>query len=358
MSTVLLSSLLSSIVLLAPQDPDKTLYLRMNNGQVVSGQLVALDGDMVRLKVHVLGGSMDIERNLSEFQPASAYRVRMAANPPSSFESHFKMAQQAADSGLLTQAGNEARAALKTVQGTPDFAAKRTEVRTWAAKALQKMIADDVAKGDLESARHCQHLLTTRFASELSQEQLDTVSQSVEGLANGQKQKRMDAQQQRMDQQTQQRINSRLAPIQKEVAQGDQFYAQAIRVSNQTVQSRQLCERAIDTYRNAWQRLQALVKQYPDDKHLASVAATMGHHMHDQAIRAGLHAASVLTTQTDYKDAMKWVDKVLAYDPGNEQAKQMIRTIQMAEAASSDDWGWNWSRPGGPGRRMQERRNR
>ena len=358
MSTVLLSSLLSSIVLLAPQDPDKTLYLRMNNGQVISGSLVALNGDMVRLKVSVLGGSMDIERNLGEFQPASAYRVRLAANPPTNFTTHFEMAKKAATAGLLTQAGNEARAALKSAQGSSDFAAKRTEVRTWASQALQKMISDDVAKGDLEAARHCQHILTTRFASEMSQQQLDSVSQSVHGLASDQKDKRMAAQQQQMDQQTQQRINERLAPIQKEVAQGDQYYAQAIRVSNQTVESRQLCQRAIDTYKNAWQRLQALLKQYPDDKHLATVATSMGHHMHDQAIRAGLHAASVLTTQTDYKDAMKWVDKVLAYDPGNQQAQQMIRTIQMAEAASSDDWGYNWSRPGGPGRRIEERRNR
>jgi len=343
---ILLPSLLLSLALLVAQDPNKKLYLRKTDGEVVSGSLIALDGDMVKLKVSVLGGSMDVEHDLGEFQPASAWRLELAADPPKNFEGHFSMARKAADAGLLKQAGNEARAALKTVEGKPDFAARQSEVRSWAATALEKMIATSVAAGDLKEARHRLKLLTTRLADQRSEEQLHAVAKTVEALALSQKQQKDEQRQMKMDQRTRDRINSRLEPIEKEVAKADRYYGEAVRKSNQTVASSNLCDKAIRSYRRAWQSLESLLKRYPDDKQLASQSTAMGRHMHDQAIRAALHAANMLTVQSDYKGAMDWAQRILAFEPDNAEAKQMVRTIQLASAAASSNWGWNWATPG------------
>jgi len=69
---------------------------------------------------------------------------------------------------------------------------------------------------------------------------------------------------------------------------------------------------------------------------------------HDNGIRAALHAANMLTVQSDFKGAMEWANKILAFDPDNAEAKEMVRTIQVAAAAAGDTWGWGWSTPGGP----------
>jgi hypothetical protein len=45
---------------------------------------------------------------------------------------------------------------------------------------------------------------------------------------------------------------------------------------------------------------------------------------------------------------MDWANRVIAFDPDNAEAKEMVRTIQIAEAAASNQWGWRWSVPGGP----------
>ena len=43
------------------------------------------------------------------------------------------------------------------------------------------------------------------------------------------------------------------------------------------------------------------------------------------------------------KNAMDWTQRILAFDPDNEEAKAMARTITIAEASASDDWGWGWN---------------
>jgi hypothetical protein len=65
--------------------------------------------------------------------------------------------------------------------------------------------------------------------------------------------------------------------------------------------------------------------------------------IHDEGIAAALHAANMLTVRSDYKGAMDWAQRVLAFDPDNEEAKDMVETITIAEAAASSDWGWRWT---------------
>ena len=98
------------------------------------------------------------------------------------------------------------------------------------------------------------------------------------------------------------------------------------------------------------------MKEHPNDKHLAMVGADLGHHIHDNAIRSALHAASVLTTQSDYKNAMDWARKVLAIEPDNADAKKMVSTIQNAEAESSNEWRYGWRITNNNPRRQSRRR--
>ena len=36
------------------------------------------------------------------------------------------------------------------------------------------------------------------------------------------------------------------------------------------------------------------------------------------------------------------MQRVLQFDPDNAEAKQMLDTVQLAEAEASGDWRWGW----------------
>src|SRR5262249_44870496 len=96
--------LLLCFPLLAQDAP--TMTLTYKDGDSCSAQLVALKGDEVKLKVFVLGGSMQITRKLDDFAPLSAYAIQLQAHKPETFDDHFAMAKRAVDGGLVPQAGD------------------------------------------------------------------------------------------------------------------------------------------------------------------------------------------------------------------------------------------------------------
>jgi len=337
---------LVTVLLLAPQDP-KTYSLVYKNGESVNAQVVEVKGEDVKLKVLVMGGSMVVRRKLAEFMPSSAFVIDMEAKDPHDFDSHFAMAKRAAELGLVPQAGAQARAAIESVKDPGQAEAKRTEVRKWAADALEKMLRDSVAAGRLADAQHYLKLVSTRLADQRSEQQLDELAALVEGLDTSTSEKMQTERQSKMDAKQREAVNSQLKPIQKQIEAGDKAEREAVAKSRTTVASTKLCEKAIDSYKAAWKSLQALVEKYQDDADLSHAAEKMGEHIHDQAIRAGLHAANMLTVQSDYKGALDWTARILAFDPDNAEAKEMMKTIQIAQAAASNQWGWGWNVVGG-----------
>jgi hypothetical protein len=257
------------------------------------------------------------------------------------------MARRAAELGLLPQAGAQARAAVEAVQGADDAEQRRTEVRAWAADTLERKLQEAVGAGRLADAQHCLKLLSTRLSDQRSEEQLDALAAAVAGL-DAQRRTELEAgRKAKLDARRAEDIDRRLQPIHKRIDEGEKCQREAIRKSRTTVASTRLCERAVEHYKAAWQSLQALVAKYADDDDLAAAAASIGKQLHDNAISAALHAANMLTVQSDYKGAMDWANRILALEPDNREAKEMMRTIQVAQAAASSEWGWGWRVGGG-----------
>ena len=329
-----------------PQEPSPaptTMELERTDGETMTGSLVSLENGKVKLKVAILGGSMVVTNDFDDFEPKSKFRIEMAAKPPTDFEGHLAMAQKAAELGLRERAGDQARAAIKKAKGLPDEKEKTNQVRAWAAGAVEKMVKDAVADGKLPEARRCLQVLSTRLADQRTEEQIDAIAAIVEGLDSKVQADAAAKRQKKLDEQQRAAIDQKLKPITADVEKGTKSFKEAVRKSRQTAASTKLCESAIDSYKKAHKALQTLVEKNPDDVPLALAANSLGREMHDNAIRAGLHAANMRTIQGDFKDAYDWTNRVLAFDPDNAEAKEMLRTIALAEADSADwIWGWGW----------------
>ena len=346
MKAVLLAAVLLGIspTLQQPQDAAAnatTLELQRNDGETVTGTLVGVADGKVKLRVPVLGGTMQVTHDLADYDTKSLFRIELAANPPKDFEGHFAMAKRAAELGLRDRAGGQARAAVAAAKTAPDVKEKTAKVRAWAADALEKMVRDQVAAGNLKEARHALQLLTARLPEQRTEEQLDAIAALVEDLDGRRQQDAAAKRQQKLDEKQRAAIDQKLKPITADFEKGTKNYKEAVRKSGSTVASAKLCASAIDNYKKAYKALEALVEKNPDDAQLAAVATSLGRQMHDNAIRAALHAANMRCIQGDYKDAIDWTQKVLAFDPENEQAKQMMQTIAIAQA-DDGDWVWGW----------------
>ena len=342
-----LLSVLSVLLFALPQDP-KTLSLTTVSGEAVNSQVLEQKGETAKLKVLILGGHMTVTRKLSDFTPISVFRIEMAAKAPTDFAGHFAMAKRAADLRLLTQAGVEARAAVEAVKDPAEQDKTRKEVRSWAADTLEEYVREAIAEKRAKDARHGLKILSTRVAEMRTEEQLDALAGLVEALEANAVAAKDAARQAKLDAQTKDKMGKVVAQIREHIEKGDKSAREAIRKSRATVQSTNLCEKAIDSYKAGWKKLQELLEKGGDDAALAEEMGSLGQQLHDKAIRSALQAANNLTVQSDYKGAMDWANRILAFDPENAEAKQMRETITMAEAAASSNWGWGWSVPGGP----------
>jgi hypothetical protein len=326
---------------LTAQDLPK-LYLVTVDGRQEQVQPLSLDGDKVRYKVFVLGGEMTTTRRLTDFTPESAFAFEAAVTAPKSFAQHFALAKKAATMGLLPQAGTQARAAIGLAKGTLDEAANVGAVRTWGADIVEAKCKEAIAQKDVKSAQRALGILTSRLSDQRTDEQLAALSTAVEALELAASDAKETARQQKLDSKARESLQRKLKPIRDKVAQGDKLQSQAFAKSRNTSQSAKMCEQSIEAYKSGWKGLEDLTKQLETDAELASEASELASRIHDNGIRSALHAANMLTVQSDFKGALDWTNRILKFDPKNEDAKAMMQTIQLAEADASESWRWNW----------------
>ena len=333
--------------LITAQDP-APISVTTKDGKSVTVQVLSLANGRAKLKVTQIVGEMTVTRSLDDFVPLSAFMIEVRATDPKTYDQHFALAKRAAASDLLPQAGHQLRQAKKAAGSGADTAGKTKELHAWAAGELERMIGVAVGARDLEKASRCLGILSTRLPEERTQEQLAKLAESVNALREQEAEVRsaQAAAKRSKDQQT--ALQKKLEPIRTKSAKGDKELSKAISESGNTVASVKSCESAVAAYKDAWKQAQEVLKQSEDDAEAQEEIAALTDHAADRAIAAALHAANMLVTQSDYSGATEWVNKILKFDPENEEAKEMLTTIQLASAASSDkdDYRFGWRRGG------------
>jgi len=339
----------------AAADGPKRITVETLDGKVMQVEVLGIEGKRARLKMFIFDGEATLLRNLSEYTPESAFLIERAAANPVSFEDHFALAKRAGELSLIPQAGSSARLAVKVAATGADGEAKKKQVQAWAADVLERVIGEAVAAGDLDRASDCLDLLTTRLPEQRTEEQLEKIAESVAVLREGVESKEAAEREAKLDEKAKADLAKKLEPIKKKSASGDKKLTKALAQSSSTAASARGCDSAVDDYKAAWKLTQELLKAHADDEAVQTSLAPIADHLVASALRAAMHAASVLTLQSDFKNAMEWVDRVLKFDPGNSEATAMKATIEAAsaEAADRDDYRYAWT--GRPSRPMRRR---
>ncbi len=332
-------------IVFAAQDP-APISVTTKDGKSVTASVVSLAGGKVKLKVTQIVGEITVTRSLDDFEPISAFMIEVRASDPKTYEQHFALAKKAVALELLPQAGHQLRQAKKAAGTGADAAPKVKALEVYAAGELERWIGEAIRAKNLEKAERCLQILTTRLPEERTEEQLGKLAEMVGALrdeVDDAKSAQLAAKRSK-DQQT--ALQKKLEPIRVKNAKGDKELAKAISQSNSTAASVKSCEVAVGAYKDAWKQAQEVLKQSEDDPEAQEEIAALTDHAADRAIAAALHAANMLVVQSDYPGATEWVNRILKFDPDNEEAKEMLTTIQLASAAAGDrdDYRWGWRR--------------
>ena len=333
-----MNSVLAAIavsVLGAFQD-SATVFVETKDGQSAKAQVLSLSGGKAKLKVYALVGEITMTRDLDDFVPESAFMIEVRATDPKTFEQHFALAKRAAELDLLPQAANQVRSAAKLAGTGPEGEKKTKELRSWAADQLERFVKAAVAAGDVEHAQHCLGLLTTRLPEERTEEQLAALAASVDELRASAARKKDAARAEKLSKEQAAALEKSFEPIRSKSAKGDKELSKAISQSKDTAASARSCESAVAAYKDAFQQAQELSKKLEEDPAAQQELTSLVDHIVSSALRAAMHAANVLVLQSDYKSATDWVNRILKFDPDNEEAKEMLKTIQLASAAGAD----------------------
>jgi len=324
--------------LVAPQDKPAVSYT-LKTGQSLTGNVVKLDGDEVTLRIKIFDGFAETTRKLGDFTPRSACNIQSATLRADSFDDHFKLAKYAVENGVLDVAGTEAGIAKQIADKTPG-GPQVAELHKWAADTLEKLFHDAVAKGDVPKADHFLKVLMTRVPEQRTDAQKNAMLGELDRAEQKKQDELADQKKAKVEAAAAKEQERQLAPIRKELEEGKKLAGEGLVQAGSTGTALNKLDDAITHYRTAWKATEKLQKSSSTDAALKKEAGNLAEQILENGINAGLSAAHLLTARSDYQKASEYVNKILALDPDNDEAKDLRRTIELA--SSSSGWGWGW----------------
>jgi hypothetical protein len=293
-----------------------------------------------------MGADATIKRKLADFTPDAQMTIHSLANKSDTVEGHWNLAKQAVGLGLPKEAGRELRAAVKIAEKDGDAGkAKVTEIEKWAAVEVSKLFDKALAKQDLEEARHYLKILATRLAEHVDEEELAKHLDRLLAAERSADQAEDNAKDEKTRKAAAEVRGKEFAGIYKQVDAADKNVREGLKNARRTVTAVEFQEKAIDGYRNAWKATQKLLQDNGNNEAVQDEGPSLSQRIKSSAIQSALHASNALVLQSNYRKATEWANKILMVDPGNAEAKEMIKTIQMADAAASGEWRWGWGTP-------------
>ncbi|MCU0864616.1 MAG: hypothetical protein MUC36_12530 [Planctomycetes bacterium] len=333
-------SLLSSVLAAPPQAPAEPLTsFLLRSQQTIHGRAVAIEGDWVVLDVVFLDGSATIRRQLDDFGPVSQLRIHQQVTPPITFEDHLAMARRAIALEVLPQAGEHAGIARRLAAADPTGAQTAT-LDTWAAATLTVLFDTAIRGGDVMAARHYLRLIATRVPDRFDEKRIGEMFDQIAAADTLRRKTTRAVTAAAAVSKQRGKFELAMQPVQKQVERADALVRAGLGNARHTVQSTHSYEQALVAYRSAWVDLQAILKTAGTAAEDQQDAAELVQRIKDSALQAMLHAGNAMAVQGDYRSALAWASKGLLLDADSEDAKALVRTIQIAQSSGGPWGGW------------------
>jgi hypothetical protein len=315
---------------LTAQDP-KVQAFQLKTQKQLTGEVLSVEGERVTLKVSMFGGTVEVQRDLTDFTPDSAYRI-MASQTGNTFEDKMKLARFASEVDSIDYLRKEVRECYGIAEKAKNDAQIK-EVSKFAADCIDKYFNLAMSKNDFAFAKNCINILMMKFPNERTPAQkkamLDRYHSALDKVAADRK----AAQEARAEKAAVDEANRLLKPLNDKIAQAAELENEGLLTGNNNIASRQKFDQAIDLLKEAYQKVQQYEKS--SNKFLKDHASSLQVQIFDIGKDACLNAASAATFQSDYQGARGYINLVLAVDPHDKDALDARARVEMA---SSRGW--------------------
>jgi len=306
----------------------------MKGGKSVRGSVLALDGDRVRLKVMVAGGSGEAWYDLSAFEDKSQVDLRRAGLASDDYQGMLDLSAFALDKGLVDAARKELRFMAHSAQvaGTP----LSPELQAGALDLTNKIILALCEAGKVGDARTGVRSLLTKRGSDMTEAQRQQLMDTLDKGIAARKAATAAKKEARKDAKLAAETERKLAPLRKAVKDGEAYRRKGLLESKNQAKSRRDLKKAVAEFDRARKGVAKMADAGRKDEALGkeliglSQEATTG--WHDCLL--SLASQSLSTGQ--FNDANASVNTVLADFPKDKEALAMRARIESA----SNDWGW------------------
>jgi len=322
-------------LLLAPAQGIRTYVLK--DKTEIRAEVLGLEGESVRLRAHVTGGTAETTRKISDFVPHSAFNLLRATSPADDVQAHVKLAEFAIENGLVDAARREllkARDLANDQRLAPDFE-HRLVAR--AVTVLDRLLRQMLEDGRIQDARFIVSQILSANPSRLTDAQKAEFVDLVEGTVEKRKEDAARAKEARADAASSARREQSLEPVRKTVDRGKSMHRQALLASDKAARAIGAFDQAIQAFDSAEKGAGKLMEGSPDDRVLADEAHALVAEAQEYRTSSLLSQASLYVVRSNFNAATGNVNRILADDPENAQALAMRARIELA--ANEGDWG-------------------
>ena len=306
-------------------------HLKLNSGRKLTGEAVAYDHATQTL-TFVTSGGEELKLKADALDRVSAYKLAKTHVDPNNAEEELRLAVFASDINLFVHAGRHLDKAERLDPNLAGEVAKaRAEVKSSAASFCMEHAQKAMASGD---KREAEKWLTTIVSKLADQPQAAEASKMLQGLYPENHDSRDDHLE-----------ASHENLLEGELKTGKKYYDQMLKDIQSGLTNTRTTSTAKREFERAWSNGERALKELDRvgkrlSKEQSDTTAAFAEYRSiviEHMVESQLHLASMLSVQTDYKDAIKAVNLALSVDPNNRDAKAARARI---ENSASNGWRW------------------
>lgn len=311
---------------------------------VIEAEILAIEGEDVRLRFHTQGGSGIVTRKLADFTPASQFNIKRAVTDKNDLEGHLALAEFAVQNGLIAAGRRELFAARKLAQDHGIAPELEDKLIDEAVQIIEGLLRGMIAEGKTKDAKHLlrEMMQAPRLSDAQKQELVDLVHGSNTAPTQAPSNTPKGASETSTSEPTSESTelstaeNRVLKPLQERLTRGKGYEKKALLNSRSQSSALNEYKRAIREFESIDKNISRILKRPTSSSNLVIALQSLGKETEEQLISSLLGEASIYMTRSSFNDALGDIGKVLAIDPQNQQALDMRARIEIA--ANDDDY--------------------
>jgi len=318
-------------------EPVKVSTYILEGGNHYQGQVISVEGERVRFRVPVEGGSYDEWRKLSNFIPHCAFRIKKKVSDDASAEAHLQLAKYATEKGLVYFAVRELEYAREIGADAAVTGELEALIERRGAGILAELFEAALTEGDVKRARKVLSDLMIKYPGTEAASGSGAMLERLEAAEE-------QAERQQLAQLEEERKAAEVKARERAIEPYKRLLSEARKHNRDGLLSSRSLSKGLGHFKASILRYERLIRgvddklaKSQDDAWMVESLSGLSKTASSELIGVLLNSGSMCLVRGQYTQALGYVNRILATDQGNRDALAMRARIEIA--ANQDGFG-------------------